>query len=348
MKIQNRFTAGKFITVHDQLIMDLYKLNTAIPEFTIREVTINNKKYLINSLCGRNGYEIGLVSEVPKELIATGVDVRRFANPIQDQYSSFYDSMEKKLKFSPVEILITNILFSKYLTESYHISRISFKDIEKYRSKASSYRNIVLNDDTATKYVETINSLRSKKIYLKTSETFRDPEYGANSRNLMQPFLTINNTCKAGKNNYSFDYSFGNYGSMIRQSRRFSNLLPNICYGYPLKQANKFVVATFIAQQLFYEKFKAMHAPSNLEYNCIIDYMPICEWTYGSYDITTKKYQRIQDYIENILTLLQSNGEIEKYFVMGKLPKRKSIKREAVYSLITLKTRTHKVEAETT
>ena len=134
MKIQNRFKKDRFITVHDQFVLDLYKLNTALPRFTIREKIINGEKYLVNSFNEKNKYEVGLVVKIPRELISIGVDLDRFTHPVEDEYSRFYESMKERLQFSEAEILVTNILFSKYLSEYYAINQISFKDIERYRS----------------------------------------------------------------------------------------------------------------------------------------------------------------------------------------------------------------------
>lgn len=323
MKIQNRFEKGRFITVHDQLLLDLYKLNTATPQLTIKERTINGKKYLVNLFSEKNGYEVGLAVEVPKEIVNNGVVLDRFVHPVEDEYSGSYASMEKKLRFSDVEILIANILFSKYLNENYDIHQISFKDIERYRSKSSSKRNIVLNEETFQRYKETISGLCSKTIYLKTSETFRNPKYGVNNRNILQPFLTVTSRYQIGVTNIHFNYSFGNYGKFIRRSRRYSNNLPNISYSYNFKQAKKHCAAIYVAMEVFWQKYRIKNrakrfAPPS-EFDFIIEVMPICEWVYGRYNITTKEYRLVRGYIEDTLKVLQATGEIAEYVVSEKI-----------------------------
>lgn len=322
MKITNRFSAGSFIAVHDELWMDLCKLNTALAKYTIKERTICGKKYLVNSFVKDNKYEVGFVVEVPKELVTTGVDLDRLSNHVYDQYTMLYKSMEEKLRLSASEILVADILFNDFLTNSVinHLTfnRISFRDIERYRSKSSVKRCDVIKDETANSYGKIIESLCSKTVYLKTTETFRDVKYGVNNKNIMQPLLTIDYVWKAGVNNFEFNYSFGNFGKFIRRSRRYSNILPSVCYKYNFNQANKHCVAMFIAQILYYENYrkaKGKNILSSATYDCIIEAVSMCEWTYSKYKITSKEFHKFRGYVEDILAVLHRAGEIGEYAV---------------------------------
>lgn len=337
----NRLTLGNFITVHDELWMDLCKLNTSLAKYTIKERTICGKKYLVNSFVKNNKYEVGFAVEVPKELVAAGVDLDRLTTLVYDQYTGLYKSMEEKLRLSANEILIADILFSDFLSNSVinHITfnQISFRDIERYRSKSSVKRCDVIKDETANSYVKILESLCSKIVFLKTTEAFRDARYGVNSKNIMQPLLAIDHVCRTGVNNFLFNYSFGNFGKFIRRSRRYSNLLPSECYRYNFNQASKHCVAMFIAQILFYanyRKVKGRKCLTPLTYDCIIEAVSMCESIYGKYKITSKEFNKFRGYVEDILKVLHRAGEIGEYVVTASIrPGRREKKHDIAYQI---------------
>lgn len=307
MKIQNRFKPGKFITVHDQLWMDLTKLNLGYPSGSVSERIINGERYLINSFQERNGYEIGLAVKEPKPLVAVTVDIERLFENLDDNYAKYYDYMKERLCFSSEEVLMADILFSKYLNNSYATNLMSYKEIEMYRNKSSSNHNIVINEQTSKKYWMLIKSLSNKMIYLKTTDTFRKPRYGANNKELFQPFLTLLNSYNVSKNNDEFEYSFGNYGKLIRQSRRYSNILPDSCYQYAFKQANKHRVAVYLAQSIFWAKYHPKYGNTTPSVN------EICESVYGNYNYNSKQFRKVKNYMEDILGILKDRHEISYY-----------------------------------
>ena len=86
MKTKNRFSQGKFITVHDELLMDLYKLHLDYADFSIKERIINGERYLVNTSIRENKYEVGLVVKVPEALKNKRIELSRFYKPVHDQY----------------------------------------------------------------------------------------------------------------------------------------------------------------------------------------------------------------------------------------------------------------------
>lgn len=314
--IVNRFCAGGTITVHDELLMDLYKLNTSIARFTIKERIIGGKKYLVNSLGKENKYEVGLVVPVPDKLEKIGLDLDRISNPVLDQYYDLYKIIEERLRFSAEEILIADILFNDYLNNSVvnhiDINQITFRDIEKYRGKSSITRCEVIKDETVNRYKQIIKSLCSKTIFLKTSETFRAPRFGVNNKEILQPFLEVNSVSMIGVNNYQFNYSFGNYGKFIRRSRRYSNLLPSSCYSYNFSQKYRHCVDIYFAQILFYERYKCNRSRHSY-FDCIIEAVTVCEWVYGKYNITAKEFHKFRKYALEILQVFQNMRELDQY-----------------------------------
>lgn len=312
----SRFIVGGAITVHDELLMDLYKLNTSIAKFTIKERIIGGKKYLVNSSVKDDKYEVGLVVPVPEELEEIGLDLDRISNPVQDQYYGLYKFLEENLRFSAEEILIADILFNDYLNnyvfDHIGINQITFRDIEKYRGKSSVKRGEVIKDETFNSYKQIITSLCSKTIFLKTSDTFRNPNFGVNNKEILQPFLSVNSVCMAGVNNFQFNYSFGNYGKFIRRSGRYSNLLPRECYSYNFNQKYKHCIDIYLAQILFYARYKCSRSKASY-YDCIIEAVRICEWVYGKYNITAKEFHKFRKYALDILQIFQDTGEINQY-----------------------------------
>ena len=337
MKIANRFTSGSFITIHDELFMDLIKLNTATAKFNIVERVICGEKYLMNLSIKDNRYEVGLMVKVPNELVDVGVDLDRLTNFGNDQYAGLYKSMSESLTFSSEEVLVTSILFSHYLNNSNAnnqlVNQLTFKDIERYRGKSSAKRNEVIKDETANGYKRILQSLCSKLVFLNTTESFRDFWYGVNNKTIMHRFLEIDSVCSVGSNNFQFNYSFGNYGKFIKRSRRYSNILPSKCYSYNFNQANKHRVALFIAQILFYEGYMVSKGKRKFP-DCIIEAVRICEWTYGKYNISAKEFKMFRKYMEDILQLLHQSGEIAEYAVCSSVrPGRREKRHDVSYQI---------------
>ena len=339
MKTKNRFSQGQFITVHDELLMDLYKLHLDYADFSIKERIINGERYLVNTSIRENKYEVGLVVKVPEALKNKRIELSRFYKPVHDQYFELYKSMGEKLCFSSSEILFTNILFSYYLnglvTNHILANLISFKNIEMLRGKSSVRRHEVIKEETMRCYIRILQSLRSKTIILRTSASFRNPRYGVNDKNIMQRFLEIHDFYQIGSNNYQLSFDFGNFGKFICRSRRYSNLLPACCFEYNFNQSNKHCVAVYVAQILFYEKFKANRTKNSfMGYDCILETMPICENVYGKYGISAKEFRKFQDYFTATLELLQSSGDIGEYFTSYKLFKgRCEVKKDIAYQI---------------
>lgn len=339
MKIANRFNDGSIITVHDELLMDLYKLNISHAEYTLKEKVINGKRCIINSLACEGKYEIGLVAFIPDDIKFNNIYEFIYEDYIDKDLSPFYEKLKDQLFFTSDEVLIANILFSDYLNKSVlqHLSsyQISFKDFESYRSKSSIERGEVLKDITSNKYRNIMKSLCRKNIYLKTSDKFRAECYGVRNREIFQPFITVGSVYTKSKNNYVFNYSFGNFGKFICRSRRFSNLLPSNLYKCNFNQTIKIKISTFIAQQLYYAKFKLSKSKYNVE-EIIINAATMSEWVYSSYNITSKMFNRFRKYLIEVLDYLKEAGEIDYYSVSKKFSKGRQERRSNTNCVIKM------------
>lgn len=260
-KIKNRFNKREIITVHDNILSDLYELDPS----TIQCREINGEEYLVNEKCGR-GYLVGLRTKIPGNLLISDNTDRKYLELSVEEQEEICNKLKQKLYFNNQEILFTNILLDKFLN-CHRDFDISFKEIEShYRKKASSYRNIVINDLTYKRYITVINEIIEKDVYLKTKETFRKPKYGVNNRNITQPFLVLLKQGNYGKNNLEFSYSFGQFGNVLKLSRRYSNNLIRGFYRYNLNQSMKHAIAYHLGKEIFIRSFEINHNILNSKY----------------------------------------------------------------------------------
>lgn len=253
MKTKNRFKHKAILTCHDNLLSSLYSLGV----HTITYKEINGIQYLVNIVKNR-GFEVGLRTAIPLDFLKVNGITKKYNELPNEQQEEIINKLKSKLVFNDVEILFTNILLDKFLSYN-HKFDISFKEIEtNYRKKSIAKRNIVINDYTYKRYIKTLISLSEKEVYLKTTNTFRKEKYGVNNRHFSQKFLTVVNDYKISTNNIGFSYSFGEFGNVLKLSRRYSNILPADSYECNFSQAVTHVVAFYLAQTLFIHIYKAI------------------------------------------------------------------------------------------
>jgi len=305
------------ISVTDEIIFNLYMLQYKYIEYKI----INHKYYLINKTGEKYKFELQLITEIPDEMLDK-YSIDEIVDGCETNDDRFR-TLISKLTFSPKEMLIMNILFSNYLnTKSNMTPEISFKDIEFYRKKSSSYKDVVINDITAESYRNIINGLIDKRLYLKTEENFRKTakkNYGVSGREFEQQLLTIYDPYLSSSNNISFKYSFGTFGEVIRLSRRYSCCVPNKCYHYSFNQAIYNVVACDIGRHLYYDLYRR-RKPSKKElydnhmYSFKMDFESYFEILYGKYKKNMVRQRKsFYEHLKEILNTFQEAGSIETY-----------------------------------
>ena len=318
-------------SVTDELLFELYMLDRKNIEYH----KTNNDYYLLNRSLIKYKFEIGLVAKVPNELLAThSIDdiVDGCANGDEK-----FVSLANKLIFTPKEMFIMNILFSHFLNTKHNlVSEISFHMIECYRKKASSFRNITLNEITANSYRNIINSLANKMLYLKTNHNFRkrkDKNYGVTDIDLEQDLLTISDSYVASSNNISFKYSLGQFGEIIRKCGRFSSeIVPNDCYYFTLNQSIYNVMACDIARQIFilrYDHGNKKPHPLSATRDCGFNFNFKVYFEKLNGECKKNMVRQAKSFYENlerVLKSLQKNNQIVDYeftttyreFVRGK------------------------------
>lgn len=310
------FRRTEIITCHDNLLLSLYGLGIE----TIVYKEINGESYLVNKVKDK-GYEIGLKFKIDKQefpqdipLIELSDDGDFGAGIILNTYSSF-------LTFSNIEKFLTNILLDKYLANDYDFD-MSLKEIECcYRKKALSYRNITLNTKTYNRYVSTIDSLEKKEMYLKTTNSFRKDDkksYGVAGITLQQSFLKIISPYPSGVKNITFSYTFGGFGKVIKKCRRYSNIVPRCFYTINLNQTKLHLVAFYLAQEIFWQRWlikKAPYIEKNYYLEVDIDYIAelVKDRNINNKQNKARNYKRIVSYIEQVLFMFKYRQEIEEY-----------------------------------
>lgn len=305
------------ISVTDELIFNLYFLCYKAIEYRI----INHKYYLINRGGKKYKFELQLITEIPDEIL-NKYSIDDIVDGCKNNDAEFA-SLISKLTFTPKEMLIMNILLSNFLnTKSNQIPEISFKDIEFYRKKSSSYKNIIINDITVESYRNIINSLISKRLYLKTEDNFRKTakkNYGVSGREFEQQLLTIYDPYLSSSNNLSFKYSFGTFGEIIQLSRRYSCCVPAKCYHYSLNQAIYNIVACDIGRHLYVESFK-QRIPSKRDFDQFhtssfeMDFDSYFEIIYGKYKKNMIRQRKtFYEQLKKIFSEFVHAGTIECY-----------------------------------
>ena len=139
-KIKNRFSKKSIISVHDNLLANLYQLN--LSSVIVRK--INEKEYLVNEFSGRY-YSIALIAKIPKELLTVNGEICKFSELSTEAQEEIFNLLKDNLYFSNVEILFCNILFDRYLKTDYDYD-FSLTEIERDYLRIGKTKKIRISD----------------------------------------------------------------------------------------------------------------------------------------------------------------------------------------------------------
>lgn len=307
--------------VHDELLYDLYNLNTDGIQYQL----INGEPYLVN-ISKKRKYEIGFRIKLYKPLnsrIKSGSYMYQssylFADTIEESnllYKEFLEEYGKFLVLSNFEKYMLNVLIDKYLC-NHDYATITLKEIEtKYRHKCMDKRYICLNDDTFNKYVRTLDLLANKELYLKTGSTFRKSCYGSNNILTTQDLLCINNHLYENKNKLEITYSLGLFGKVIKNSKRYSTLVPPDYYKVNINQVKQNLVAMYIARLLYIEQ-GIKRASIEYHYKFKVDFYDLVDYVEDRIIPITSNYVRykcsIIRILKKLLLDLKKTGKIFDY-----------------------------------
>lgn len=305
--------------VHDELIYELYNLKTD----TIQYQIINGVPYLVNIAKGK-AFEIGFRVKLDEKMdsrISSGTYINQIDAILNEDSLLYLDYEEElidkygdRLCLTNIEKYMLNILFDKYLDNPF-ASNISLKEIEIiYREMSLSKRYIVLNSETYSRYMLTIDLLRNKELYINTKNSFRNSCYGCNNITTIQKLLSITNYAFDGTNNLKFNYSLGTLGQIIRNCKRYSTLAPEKYFKVNLNQVKRNLIAMYIARKVFIERYVNSYKVNpdfmfELNVGELTDFIedplnPI-KSNYARYHSSTMRT------INDILNSLKENGEID-------------------------------------
>lgn len=305
--------------VHDELIYELYNLK---PD-TIQYQIINGVPYLVNIAKGKL-FEIGFrvkLNELLDSRVSSGTYINQIDGILNDNsfininYSDpLIDKYGDRLCLSNIERYILNVLFDKYLDNPF-AANISLKEIEiMYREMALSKRYIVLNSETYSRYMSTIELLRNKELYISTKKSFRNSCYGCNNITIIQKLLSITNYTFDGTNNFKFNYSLGILGNIIRNCKRYSTIAPAKYFKVNLNQVKRNLIAMYIARKVYVERYMnslKVNPDFMFELN-IGELIRFIEEPLKPIKTNYARYKSsIMRIINNILNNMKENGEID-------------------------------------
>lgn len=235
-------------TFHDNLLADLYSLTID----NVYHKNLDGLDYLINETKGR-GYNIGLQVQIPVEMLTYNNTIKEYKDLSKEEQMRIIEALKERLFFSNAEILMSNILLDKFSDTNENAS-ISFIEIESYYRKQNKSR-VQLTYDNYKRYIDVINKLVDKEIFIKTTGCFREKEYGVNNLSFQQPFLVLFDNFDNGRYNKVFSYSFDRLGDVLKLSRRVSENVPSSAYTCRLNQCMLHTVYYFLGLEVFWKKW---------------------------------------------------------------------------------------------
>ena len=255
MITKSNFTNKAITTIHDNLLADLYSLTLD----TVYYENIDGEPYLINETSGR-GYHIGLQVKIPVDMLTFDNKVLDYKDLSTKEQNVIIKALKERLFFSNAEILMSNILLDKFLNKS-NIFDISFLEIESHYRKNNSSKRVQISNYNYKRYINVINKLASKEVFIKTTGKFRKNKYSVNNLSFQQPFLILFDYCRNGKNNILFSYSFDRFGDVLKLSERLSNGVPPSAYSCRLNQCKLHSVYYFLGREVFVRKGMLLKHP---------------------------------------------------------------------------------------
>lgn len=295
---------NKVFTIHDEILIELFNLNRENIKFKM-EYGIG---YLYNSYRGKRS-EVGFIVKLSSNEITAFMNNKITINDLLDKYADY-------ILLSNEEKYLLMILFDNYIISKDNVI-ISLSKIEKdYRSKCTKNRNVVINNKTFNKYYLLINSLSKKTIYVKTNCDFRKKGYGVNNNDFEQQLLSINSIERIGAKDLSINYSLGLYGKIIKNSKRYSTMIPKPLYYLNLNQMKKFLVGVFIARHIFVGRKSILNPLGNGLYT-EFDIDKVYEFVSDRTLLIKSNFNRYREYILEttlvILEMIKNQGEIYDY-----------------------------------
>lgn len=160
---------------------------------------------------------------------------------------------DKTSMFTVHELILWIILVDFRLKNPSPDFAISLSYIHKqYRGKRIGKTEVMSNSDFQA-YIDALNGLQAKRINLKTGNT--RGRYGQSNKEIENGrIFRIRGITGTENGDILFEYTLGQYGEIISQCKRYSDMLPISLVKIPYKQNMKLYIAMYISRLIFINK----------------------------------------------------------------------------------------------
>lgn len=161
----------------------------------------------------------------------------------------------KNQTFTSHELFLIIILLDHYKKYGSIDCSLTFSHIHKnYRNKRTG-RTIVMSEDELKIYKEAINSLQHKKIELEIKNTRK--KYGVNNTYISDfRLLIITAYTESDNGDISFNYTFSQYGQILLDSKRYSDILPIELLHISYQQVMLLYIGIYLSRLIFINQRK--------------------------------------------------------------------------------------------
>ena len=222
--------------------------------------------------------------------------------------------------FTTHELFLIFILLDHYKKFGSIDCHLTFSHIHKnYRNKRTG-RTIVMNQKELQIYKNAINSLQQKRIKLEIKNTRK--RYGVNNTYISDFRLLIITAYTEQENgDISFDYTLSQYGQVLLNSKRFSDILPIEILHISYQQAMILYIGIYLSRLIFINQRKKQ-SEFTINISSIMKHIRMHDKQGNDtgktlYEILkdniSNKYTYLNTFkkdLENVLYLIYKNGKI--------------------------------------
>lgn len=193
---------------------------------------------------------------------------------------------------------------------------------KKYRGKRTGKTEVMSKSDLDA-YISALNGLQRKRINLKTGRTRL--RYHQNNKEINNGrIFKITNITGKENGDLAFEYTLGNYGEIIYQCKRYSDMLPMSILKIPYKQIMKLYIAMYISRLIFINRRRGKSdfviTIESIMKNIRIHNADGIDTGINLYELMNEKnlskYSKLKlfnTYLNDVLEMLKLKGSINNY-----------------------------------
>lgn len=153
------------------------------------------------------------------------------------------------------EVLIYSLLLHKCIELNSEFASISFKELQELRNKRCGKKQ-VLDIATANAYNTAFSNLIDKRIKYDLDNIDKKRKNKITYRRAEHPLVIINDVKCLDNRNKVIDYSLGEFGKTLLESKRYSTLLPRKYFQINFKEIMTYELALYICRIIYIERRK--------------------------------------------------------------------------------------------